>query len=100
MIHLCDALQDNTKPHVLLVHPTAASIPLMWKVLSSQVPAISFGFIRDADGAVGESLGLGGDASKVRIALWEKGAKSSKEVPAILYTGSSATSAPSSHERF
>ena len=74
---MCDqsllALQDSTKTHVLLVHPTAASVPLMWKSLSQQAFAThSLGYIRDAENHVRAALGLSGDGPKV--VFWDKGA--------------------------
>lgn len=56
--------------HILLVHPISASIPLMWKVLSSQVLGVSFGYVRDADNHLAKALQLSGDEKKPKIALW------------------------------
>lgn len=61
-----DLVQDPAKTHVFLLHPTAASVPLMWKALSQQsFSTHSLGYIRDADSNLRRSLGLGGDGAKV-----------------------------------
>ncbi|KAL7414129.1 thioredoxin-like protein [Mrakia frigida] len=67
---------DSSKPHVLLIHPNSATIPLMWKALSQQISTYSFGYIRDADAAVRGGLSLSSDPDGPKIIFWKAGASS------------------------
>lgn len=88
--------QDSSKPHVLLIHPNSATIPLMWKALSQQISTYSFGYIRDADAAVRGGLSLSSDPDGPKIIFWKAGASSDEITTSFeRYEGEHRLSVPS-----
>ncbi|KAJ9099116.1 hypothetical protein QFC21_003995 [Naganishia friedmannii] len=61
-------------PHVLLLHPSSHSVPLMWKVLANRLAGkMAFGFHRDDQGATKKAIGIDMKNEKVdqvRVILW------------------------------
>lgn len=71
-----NAPQNPSTPHALLIHPSAPSIPLMWKVLASRLaPKLKLAFIKDTpDKSVIKALGLAGEGKdNVRVVTWSNG---------------------------
>ncbi|KAJ9092944.1 hypothetical protein QFC19_008542 [Naganishia cerealis] len=61
-------------PHVLLLHPSSHSVPLMWKVLANRLAGkMIFGFHRDDKGTTKRAIGIDmtkEKADQVRVVLW------------------------------
>ncbi|KAJ9116301.1 hypothetical protein QFC22_004741 [Naganishia vaughanmartiniae] len=61
-------------PHVLLLHPSSHSVPLMWKVLANRLAGkMVFGFHRDDKGTTKKAIGIDMSNEKVdqvRVILW------------------------------
>lgn len=72
--------QESSKPHVLLVHPISATIPIMYKALSQRFSVgHAFGYIRDADQKLKDALGFEvAKGAKPKVLTWKAGASISE----------------------
>ncbi|KAL1405166.1 hypothetical protein Q8F55_008791 [Vanrija albida] len=82
--------EKPTQPHALLIHPSAPSIPFLWKVLGARLQSKAFlGYIRDTPkhsvlSAV-DVYDANDSGDTARVVVWEAGEKAKTKV--VEYNG-------------
>ncbi|KAL7423661.1 hypothetical protein Q5752_001243 [Cryptotrichosporon argae] len=74
--------EKSDLPHALLIHPTAPSIPFLWKVLGHRLSGKAhLGYIKDtASHGVLSAVGMSASADNARLVFWQPGSTDLKAV--------------------